>query len=293
VSERFGAVSAVLVKVLLLNLGVAAAKLALGFTSGAVSIVSDGVHSLTDGLSNVAALVGVGVARRPPDRNHPYGHRKYETIAAAAIGGFLLIVTVEILETAWGRFRAGTAPTVTPMAFAVMVATIGINLLVTRYERRAGQRLHSEVLLADAMHTRSDVWTSLTVIVALAASWLGYPALDPIAALVVVVFIGHAAWQILRSTSDVLSDHIVIPEDEVRGVVLSVPAVMGCHEIRTRGSRDFVFLDLHIWMAPATSLVVAHEVSHVVKDRLMAHFPAIGDAVIHIEPPPRDGDPRA
>ena len=292
-SERFGAVSAVLVKVLLLNLGVAAAKLALGFTSGAVSIVSDGVHSLTDGLSNVAALVGVGVARRPPDRNHPYGHRKYETIAAAAIGGFLLIVTVEILETAWGRFRAGTAPTVTPMAFAVMVATIGINLLVTRYERRAGQRLHSEVLLADAMHTRSDVWTSLTVIVALAASWLGYPALDPIAALVVVVFIGHAAWQILRSTSDVLSDHIVIPEDEVRGVVLSVPAVMGCHEIRTRGSRDFVFLDLHIWMAPATSLVVAHEVSHIVKDRLMAHFPAIGDAVIHIEPPPRDGDPRA
>ena len=120
------------------------------------------------------------VARRPPDRNHPYGHRKYETIAAAAIGGFLLIVTVEILETAWGRFRAGTAPTVTPMAFAVMIATIGVNLLVTRYERRAGERLQSEVLLADAMHTRSDVWTSLTVIAALAASWLGYPALDPI-----------------------------------------------------------------------------------------------------------------
>jgi cation diffusion facilitator family transporter len=293
VPERFGAVSAVLLKVLVLNLGVAAAKLVLGFTSGAVSIVSDGVHSLTDGLSNVAALVGVAVARRPPDRNHPYGHRKYETIAAAAIGGFLLIVTVEILETAWGRFRAGTAPTVTPMAFAVMIATIGVNLLVTRYERRAGQRLQSEVLLADAMHTRSDVWTSLTVIAALVASWLGYPALDPIAALVVVVFIGHAAWQILRSTSDVLSDHIVIPEDEVRGVVLSVPAVMGCHEIRTRGSRDFVFLDLHIWMAPGTPLVEAHEVSHIVKDRLMLHFPAVGDAVIHIEPPPRDGDPRA
>lgn len=291
--ERFGAVSAVLARVLFLNFGVAAAKLALGFTSGSVSIVSDGVHSLTDGLSNVAALVGVGVARRPPDRNHPYGHRKYETIAAAAIGGFLLIVTVEILETAWGRFRAGTAPTVTPMAFAVMIATIGVNLLVTRYERRAGERLQSEVLLADAMHTRSDVWTSLTVIAALAASWLGYPALDPIAALVVVVFIGHAAWQILRSTSDVLSDHIVIPEDEVRGVVLAVPAVMGCHEIRTRGSRDFVFLDLHIWMAPETSLVAAHEVSHIVKDRLMQHFPAIGDAVIHIEPPPRDDDPRA
>jgi cation diffusion facilitator family transporter len=293
VSERFGAVSAVLLKVLVLNLGVAAAKLVLGFTSGAVSVVSDGVHSLTDGLSNVAALVGVGVARRPPDRNHPYGHRKYETIAAAAIGGFLLVVTLEILETAWGRFRAGSSPAVTPMAFAVMGGTIAINLLVTRYERRAGQRLRSDVLLADAMHTQSDVWTSLTVVIALAASWLGYPVLDPIAALVVVVFIGHAAWVILRSTSDVLSDHIVIPDTEVRRVVLSVPSVMGCHEIRTRGSRNFVFLDLHIWMAAETPLVDAHEISHVVKDRLMQHFPAIGDAVIHIEPPPRDDDPRA
>jgi cation diffusion facilitator family transporter len=293
VSERFGAVSAVLLNVLVLNLGVAAAKLVLGFTSGAVSVVSDGVHSLTDGLSNVAALVGVGVARRPPDRNHPYGHRKYETIAAAAIGGFLLVVTLEILETAWGRFRAGSSPAVTPMAFAVMGGTIAINLLVTRYERRAGQRLRSDVLLADAMHTQSDVWTSLTVVIALAASWLGYPVLDPIAALVVVVFIGHAAWVILRSTSDVLSDHIVIPDTEVRRVVLSVPSVMGCHEIRTRGSRNFVFLDLHIWMAAETPLVDAHEISHVVKDRLMQHFPAIGDAVIHIEPPPRDDDPRA
>jgi cation diffusion facilitator family transporter len=292
VSERFDAVSAVLIRVLVLNLGVAAAKLALGFTSGAVSVISDGVHSLTDGLSNVAALVGVGVARRPPDRNHPYGHRKYETIAAAAIGGLLLVVTVEILEAAWGRFRTGSAPAVSPLAFAVMIGTIAINLLVTRYERRAGRRLRSEVLLADAMHTRSDVWTSLTVIVALAASWLGYPMLDPIAALVVVGFIGHAAWEILRSTSDVLSDHIMIPEDEVRAVVLSVPAVMGCHQIRTRGSSDFVFLDLHIWMAPETPLIDAHGISHSVKDRLMQQFPAIGDAVIHIEPPPRDDDPR-
>lgn len=289
---RFDAVSAVLVKVLFLNLGVAIAKLALGFASGAVSIVSDGVHSLTDGLSNVAALVGVRVARRPPDRNHPYGHRKYETLAAAAIAGFLLVVTIEIVKAAWGRFQSGASPTVSPIAFVIMLATIGINLLVTRYERRAGQRLQSEVLLADALHTESDVWTSLTVIVALAASWMGYPLFDPLAALVIVVFIGRAAWEILRSTSDVLSDHIVIPEDDVRAVVLSVPAVMGCHQIRTRGSRDFVFLDLHIWMAPDTPLLDAHELSHVVKDRLMAQFPSIGDAVIHIEPPPRDGDPR-
>ena len=291
-AERYQAVSAVLIWVFFLNLAVAVAKLVLGYVTGAVSIVSDGFHSLTDCFSNIGALVGVRVARKPPDDDHPYGHRKYETISAAAIAGFLMVVMIEIVEAAWGRFNTRATLTVSPLAFAVMIATIAVNMAVTRYERRAGHRLHSEVLLADAMHTQSDVWTSLTVIVALGGAALGYSILDPIAALIVVVFIGRAAWKIFKSTSEVLSDHIVIPEDVVRGVVMSVPDVMGCHEIRTRGSRDFVFLDLHIWMAADTRLDAAHEISHDVKDRLMTKFPQIGDAVIHLEPPPRDDDPR-
>jgi cation diffusion facilitator family transporter len=292
VAERYRAVSAVLVKVLFLNLAVAVAKLVLGYLTGAVSIVSDGFHSLTDCFSNIGALVGVRVARRPPDDDHPYGHRKYETISAAAIAGFLMVVIIEIVEAAWSRFSDGRTLRVTPTAFAVMASTILVNLLVTWYERRAGERLSSEVLLADAMHTRSDVWTSLAVIAALAGAALGYPMLDPVAALIVVVFIGHAAWEIFKSTSEVLSDHIVIHEDEVRRVVMSVPHVMGCHAIRTRGSRDYVFLDLHIWMSAETRLDEAHEISHAVKDRLMAQFPEIGDAIIHLEPPPREGDRR-
>lgn len=290
--ERFQAVASVLARVLVLNLIVAVAKLVLGYLTGAVSVVSDGFHSLTDGFSNVVAMVAVRVARKPPDHDHPYGHRKYETIAAAAIAGFLIVVVIQIVQTAIGRFQSGESPDVEPVAIAVMVGTIVVNLLVTRYERRAGERLSSEVLLADAMHTKSDVWTSLTVIAALIGAKLGYPVLDPIAALIVVGFIGRAAWEIFRSTSEVLSDHIVIAEDDVRPVVMSVPSVMGCHEIRTRGSRDFVFLDLHIWMAAETPLATAHEISHKVKDKLMARFPQIGDAIIHIEPPPRDDDPR-
>lgn len=291
-AERYQAVSAVLVRVFFLNLVVAVAKLVLGYLTGAVSIVSDGFHSLTDCFSNIGALVGVRVAHKPPDHDHPYGHRKYETIAAAAIAGFLMVVMIEIVKAAWSRFDTRASLAVSPLAFAVMLATIAVNLVVTWYERRAGVRLDSEVLLADAMHTQSDVWTSLTVVVALAGAVLGYPMFDPIAALIVVVFIGRAAWEIFRSTSEVLSDHIVIPEDEVRVVVMSVADVMGCHAIRTRGSRDFVFLDLHIWMASETRLDAAHQISHVVKDRLMATFPHIGDAVIHLEPPPRDDDPR-
>jgi cation diffusion facilitator family transporter len=293
VSERYRSVARVLIQVLFLNLGVAAAKLVLGYATGAVSIVSDGLHSLTDSFSNVAALVGVRVARKPPDKDHPYGHRKFETLSAAAIAAFLLVVMMEVGRAAWQRFTHGGGPQVPGGSFAVMLATIGVNILVASYERRAGKRLSSEVLLADSMHTRSDVATSITVILALVGTRLGYPLLDPLAALVVVGFIGRAAWEIVKSTTDVLGDRIVIAEEDVRSVVMSVPRVMGCHAIRTRGSADFVFLDLHIWMAAETPLDQAHAISHQVKDRLMARFPQIGDAIIHLEPPPRVGDPRA
>jgi cation diffusion facilitator family transporter len=292
VTERYTSVAAVLIQVLVLNIAVAVAKLVLGYVTGAVSIVSDGLHSLTDSFSNVVALVGVRVARRPPDADHPYGHRKFETMSAAAIAAFLLVVMIEVGRAGWLRFQHGGGPRVTTAAFAVMIGTIVVNLLVTIYERRAGDRLSSEVLRADATHTRSDVLTSLTVIAALAGASLGYPLLDPLAAFVIVGFIGYAAWGIVKATSEILGDRIVIAEDEVRGVVMTVPAVMGCHAIRTRGSADFVFLDLHIWMASDTPLDVAHAISHEVKDRLMQRFPGIGDAIIHIEPPPREGDPR-
>jgi cation diffusion facilitator family transporter len=285
---RYRQVTRVLVQVLVLNLLVAGAKIAYGYFAGAVSILSDGFHSLADSLSNVAALVGIRLARKPPDDDHPYGHRKFETLAAGLIAGFLVLVIVEVVETAIGRLRHGGAPQVTPAAFAVMVATVLVNLAVASYEQRKARALSSEVLMADAGHTRSDVYTSLTVIVALAGTWLGYPVLDPLAALVVAAFIAHAGWEIAVSTSRILSDRVVIEEDELRKIVLGVPGVLGCHQIRTRGPEDHVFLDLHVWMHRDLRLDDAHEKSHVVKDRLIERFPQIADAIIHIEPPPRD-----
>jgi cation diffusion facilitator family transporter len=278
------------VQVLVLNLAVASAKIAYGFYSGAVSILSDGFHSLADSLSNVAALVGVRVARKPPDDDHPYGHRKFETLAAGLIAGVLVLVIVEIVEMAVERLRHGGMPQVTPLAFVVMIGTVLVNIAVTTFERRKARELSSEVLMADAMHTQSDVFTSLTVIAALAGSWLGYPILDPLAALIIVAFIARAGWEIAVSTSNILADRVVIEEEELRQVVLGVPEVLGCHRIRTRGPEDHVFLDLHIWMRRDMRLDDAHEKSHVVKDRLIERFPQIADAIIHIEPPPRGWD---
>jgi len=286
VSDRYSEVTRVLNRVLVLNLAVALAKIVLGYVTGAVSILSDGFHSLTDSASNVVALVGVSVARRPPDENHPYGHRKYETIASLGILVFLVVVLVEVLTAAADRFVNGGTPKVFPEGIGLMTVTLIVNLFVVSYELREGRRLNSEVLRADAKHTRSDVLTSGAVLGALFGVWLGYPLLDPMAALLVAGFIGHACWSIAQEASRVLADEIVIAEADVRAVVQSVPEVIGCEKIRTRGSADHAFLDLHLWLDGNMPLKTAHAASHVVKDRLMAKFPQLVDVVIHIEPPP-------
>lgn len=279
-------VSRVLLLVLLLNLIVAAAKLAFGYATNTVSIVSDGFHSLTDSASNVMGLVALRAARKPPDDDHPYGHRKYETLAAGGIIIFLLFVIVEVIRASVTRLIYGGSPEVTSASFAVMLVTLVINLFVVRYETGRGLALNSELLIADAMHTRSDVLTSCAVLISLAAVWLGYPLLDPIGGLVIAGFIAWTGFNIARVTSRILSDRVVMDDADIHRVVMSVPEVVGCHRIRTRGSLDHTFLDLHVWFPGDTPLLEAHRLSHVVKDRLMQRFPQIADAVIHIEPPP-------
>jgi cation diffusion facilitator family transporter len=277
----------VLLRVLALNVGVALAKIGFGYATGAISILSDGFHSLTDAASNVVGLVGIRAAQEPPDEDHPYGHRKYETVAAAVVTVFLLLVVVEVLRNAFNNLTGRSAPhEISIASFVVMIVTVGINLSVVAYESREGQRLSSEVLMADALQTRGDVWSSLTVIAALVGARAGMPILDPLAALVVAGFIGYSGFQIATATTRILSDRIVIAESDIEAIVKSVPEIIGCHHIRTRGSADHVFLDLHVWLPASMPLEEAHRYSHVVKDRLMERYPQIVDAVIHIEPPP-------
>jgi cation diffusion facilitator family transporter len=287
---RYDAVLRVLVRVLFLNLAVAAAKLVFGYATGAVSIISDGFHSLSDAAANVMAIVGLRASRKPPDDDHPYGHRKYETLAAASIFILLLFVVLGVIRAALDRLAGGAAPRVTAYSFAVMIGTLVINLFVVRYEGMEARRLRSELLLADSLDTRSDVLTSTAVLISLGAVWIGYPALDAVGGLVVAVFIARAGWAIARDTSRVLSDSVVLAEDDIRRVVMDAPHVVGCHHIRSRGSADHTFLDLHVWFPAEMPLYEAHRLSHIVKDRLMAEYPQIADAIIHIEPPPAPPD---
>jgi cation diffusion facilitator family transporter len=283
---RHQAVARVLARVLILNLAVAAAKLLLGYATGAVSVMSDGFHSLTDSTSNIIGLIGLRAARKPPDEDHPYGHRKFETLAAAGIFIFLVVAVLEIGRAALRRLAAPSPPDVPWLSFAVMFATLVVNIFVVRYEAGRGRALNSELLLADAVHTRSDVFATIGVLISLTAVALGYPVLDPIGGVVIAILIARTSYEIARDTSGILSDRVVIDEEDIRQEVMNVPEVLGCHHIRTRGSMDHVFLDLHVWFPEAMPLRDAHSLSHNVKDRLMERFPQIADAIIHIEPPP-------
>jgi cation diffusion facilitator family transporter len=262
-------------------------KLVLGYATGAVSIVSDGFQSLTDSASNVIGLVGMRAARKPPDADHPYGHRKFETLAAAGIFVFMFLAVFEIGRSALKHFAAAASPEVTLLTFAVMIATLAVNIGVVRYEAAEARRYNSELLLADSVHTRTDVYATIGVLISLVGVRLGYPLMDPIGGLIIAVLIARTGFEIARDTSGILSDRVVIDEEDIRKVVMSVSGVLGCHHIRTRGPIDHVFLDLHVWFPAEARLVDAHAASHVVKDRLMQQYPQIADAIIHLEPPPR------
>ena len=270
--------------VLWLNLGVAAAKFGYGFLTGSVSMQADGIHSSFDGLSNVIGLIGLWAAAHPPDALHPYGRKKYETFAAAAIGLVLFGTCLYILRNSYLHWRESVVPMVTGISFGVMLGTMAVNWGVMTWERRRGTRLQSEILLADSRHTASDLLSSLSVLIGLAAVTAGYPLLDPIAGVVIAGFIGRTGLLVLQEATQSLADRARLDADAIREVALTVAGVRCCDEIRTRGLPRHVFMDLCIHVDPAMTIVRAHTVAHDVEDKLMQAFPGVAEVVVHVEP---------
>jgi cation diffusion facilitator family transporter len=284
-SDRGLAVRRVLWLVLVLNLAVTVVKLALGLAAGALAVVADAFHSLVDSSSNIIALLGVWVAARPADQNHPYGHQKYETVATLAIGAMLLVAAFEIGRGVVERLLSASAPpNVTPLVILLMAATFVVNLGVTVYETTAGRRLKSSVLLADAAHTRADLFVTLSVMGALIGSSLGLAWLDPLVAGVVVLLLFRAAWGILRSSSAVLTDVAVADPGQVEEIARAVPGVSDVGGVRSRGSAEAAYVDLNIKVSPAMGTDQAHGVASEVEHRILEALPGVVDTVVHIEP---------
>ncbi|WP_048134409.1 cation diffusion facilitator family transporter [Methanosarcina sp. 1.H.T.1A.1] len=282
--HRFKKVQQVLVLVLFLNLAVAFAKIIYGKLTGTLSMTADGYHSLFDGVSNIVGLVGIFIASRPPDREHPYGHQKYETVASIFIAVLLLFVGFEIFQNALDRFLVRSTPGVTALSFIIMLGTMGVNYLVTRYEHGQGVALSSSVLIADSMHTKSDIYVSFSVIVSLVAIRSGFPLLDPVIALLISFLIFRAGFRIMKESSKVLLDMSRLEEEEICNLVLGIEGVLGCHKIRTRGGMGDIRIDMHVLVRSDMPLEDAHLIAHRVSKMLKVEYKDVTDVVVHLEP---------
>jgi len=274
----------ILILILVLNWLVALAKIIYGLMTHSGSMFADGIHSLSDGASNVIGILGIWLASKPADATHPYGHKKYETFAALAISTFLLVVCVFLIKDAFVMFYHPHQPEVTPISFAVMLITIAVNWGVMAYEKRKGKELQSDILLSDALHTQTDILTSFSVIVSLVSVHFGFPIMDALAQLFIAGFIAWAAWNIIKESSDVLCDHVVLDVSEIRKIVLKVDKIRSCHEIRTRGRKDDVHVDLHVLVQNEMPIQEAHDLANYIEGEIKKNIEGVSDVIVHIEP---------
>jgi cation diffusion facilitator family transporter len=280
----------VLAITLALNVIVAIGKIGIGLATGALAITADGFNSLVDGFSNVVALVANRLADRPPDDDHPYGHRRYETIAALAIGGFLLLAAFEVVSTVIERLGgSGENPEITPLSFVVMVGTLVVNVFITTYEARAGKRLKSELLTADAAHTRTDVFVTISVLVSMVlVSLFAWYWVDTVAALVIVVLILRAAWQVLRQTGSVLVDTAPYSSEQLTAWAKEVPSVEEIIRARSRGTADAPHIDIDIQVAPEMTADHTAAIAEAIREKLNQEIPGVSEVEVHFAPAERN-----
>lgn len=273
----------VMVFTMLLNFAATAVKITAGLLTGALSVVADGLDSLFDGLSHISGFAGLYAVSKPPDAEHPYGHRKFETVAALSIAFLLFITTWQLLETAWNRLHNPQPVEVNLWVVAAMLLSMLIQGGTAIYEYRQGRRLKSEWLVVDSYHTRASILVSASVLGGLALVRLGYPAADPILAGFVAIMIAKIGVDILRETLPVLVDRAPVNPRKIAEVVRAVPGVESYHRVRSRGTRDSAAVDLHVRVSPDMTVQQANAIGDDVRMRLL-EVDGINDVTVHLEP---------
>lgn len=280
------AVRRVLIGLLGANLVVVVAKVWIGATSGSLAVLGDALHSSVDSLYNVLGLIVIRVAARAPDEDHPYGHGKFETLGALAIVVFLSITCFELVRNAVQKLLGGgTAVVVTDLGLVVLLATLGINVLVAWYENRRGHELSSELLIADAAHTRTDVFITIGVLIGVLFARRGATWVDPVVAIVVAALIVRVAYQIFARTVPVLVDERAIPERAIRHTAQGVHGVKGAYGIRSRGghSAGVRYAEVTIAVDRDANVQAAHAIADEVEERLKREL-ELNAVTVHVEP---------
>lgn len=282
--KRYISIRNILIITLALNWLVAFTKIIYGLVIKSISVTADGFHSLSDGASNIVCLVGIWIASKPKDTEHPYGHKKYETFTSVFIAAILFVISFDILEEVIRRFFHPVAPNISSLSFALMLATMAINLCVMFYEHKRGKELNSDILISDSIHTKTDIYASASVLIALFAIRAGFTMVDLIAGVFISFLIAMAAIEIMKESSFVLCDGSPINTQRIEDVVKNIKGVKRCHKIRTRGRPDDVHIDLHVSVDTDMHVDKAHGISHRIQDEVKQWIPGVTDVIVHVEP---------
>jgi len=272
------------------NVALSVAQLLAGMFSGSQGLVADGIHSLSDLLSDFVVLLAGRHSHKAADADHAYGHLRYENAASLALGVLLLAVGAGMLWAAFGKIQAPAAQPVHQLALWVALATLAAKEGLFRYLLAVAHRVRSSLLAANAWHARSDAASSLVVALGIGGNLLGFPLLDPIAALVVGLMVGRMGWRFFWNALNDLMDHAVSAEEAaaIAATLRATPGVLGIHELRTRRMGDMTLVDVHLELDARQSVAAGHRIAVLARQRVMdAH--RVLDVMTHVDPVGEEG----
>lgn len=286
--ERNCSVQRVTLVGLLINLALCAIKFVAGTLGHSRAVVADAVHSLSDLTTDIAVLAGSTVWDKPPDANHPYGHRRFETMVALFVGGMLALAGLGLGWNAVGAFRNPPSHAPGMIAFVAAMVSIFSKELLYRWTLHCGECVGSIALEANAHHHRSDALSSIPTAIAVAATWLGpsWLFLDAVGAIAVSLFILYSAWKIMWPGIMELTDSAA-PENARRRIceiAETIPGVYEVHNIRTRYVAARLQIDLHVLVAPTMTVARGHAIASEVRQHLIEKGPNVFDVIVHLEP---------
>ena len=283
--ENYKKVRKVLWIILFANVLVAFLKIVVGWVMNSSSMSADGFHSLTDGSSNIVGLIGIYLASKPVDKEHPYGHKKYEMIAGIFISMMLLIVGVKVIVDGFTRLVNPVEPNVTLPYILILIFTIAINIIVSTYENKQGHKLNSQILLSDSIHTKSDIFVSIGVFITLICIKLGLPAvIDSVASLIIAVLIFRSAYEIFKENSGILIDSAIVDTEQITEIAEGFESIKEVHKVRSRGSKNEIFIDMHVMTDPDLNVEKSHEIVHQLESKIKHHINENAQVIVHVEP---------
>lgn len=278
----------------LVNLSLMLIKLAVGFLGNSVALVADAVHSASDFLTDMVLLAFVGIAQRPQDRNHPYGHGKFESVATIVTALVLVGVGLSLLGGGIQKIYGlctGTLTLERPAAFTLwaIVLSIVVKEWLFRRTYRVGKRLQSDAVVANAWDHRSDVYTSMATLLGVGGAFIlgeEWIILDPLFCCVVSVFVLTSGFKIIKNPWAELTERRLSPEleEEILDIVRQEPGICNPHNLRTRSLGHGVAIEIDVCVPNETSVQVAHELTMCIEERLYNRFGSSSHVVIHVEP---------